>query len=129
MAAGALGRFVSRLIALPVTFVTDYHRALNETVALATGFRPPNAVDSLAPGNPMLTVMDRRPSAPYHSIIGDRGRRDTPNSSDGVVPYESSHLEGAQSECIVPVKHTAFDQPATIAEVDRILRADARGTP
>jgi hypothetical protein len=72
--------------------------------------------------------MDRRPiCAPYHSIIGDRGRGDMPNSSDGVVPYESSHLEGAQSESIVPVRHTAFDQPATVAEVDRILRADARG--
>ena len=32
---------------------------------------------------------------PYHSIIGDRGRGDTPKSSDGVVPYWSSHLDGA----------------------------------
>jgi len=42
---------------------------------------------------------------PYHSIIGDRGRGDTPNSSDGVVPYWSSHLDGAQSEKIVPSEH------------------------
>ena len=26
------------------------------------------------------------PGIPYHSIIGDRGKGDTPNSSDGVVP-------------------------------------------
>lgn len=87
-------------------------------------------MDSLEPGDPVLTVMNRRPiCAPYHSVIGDRGRGGTPNSSDGVVPYESSHLDGAQSECIVPVKHTAFNRPATIAELDRILRADAGGKP
>ena len=28
------------------------------------------------------------------SIIGDRGRSDTPTSSDGVVPYSRSHLAG-----------------------------------
>src|SRR5712691_6786173 len=32
---------------------------------------------------------------PYHSIIGDRGRGNSPNSSDGVVAYWSSHLDGA----------------------------------
>ena len=36
-----------------------------------------------------------------HTIIGDRGRGDSPNSSDGVVPYWSSHLEGAETEHIV----------------------------
>jgi hypothetical protein len=44
---------------------------------------------------------------PYHSIIGDRGGGDTPNSSDGVVPYWSSHLDGAQSELIVNSDHGA----------------------
>jgi hypothetical protein len=38
----------------------------------------------------------------HHSIIGDRGKGDTPNSSDGVVPYWSSHLATAKSEKIVP---------------------------
>src|SRR5713101_5285327 len=41
----------------------------------------------------------------YHSIIGDRGRGDSPNSSDGVVAYWSSHLDGAKSERIVPSGH------------------------
>jgi hypothetical protein len=59
---------------------------------------------------------------PYHSIIGDRGRGDTPNSSDGVVPYWSSHLDGAQSEKIVPSGHGAEHSPEAITEVLRILR-------
>jgi hypothetical protein len=62
------------------------------------------------------------PSIPYHSIIGDRGRGDTPNSSDGVVPYWSSHLPGAQSELIVNSDHGAQYNPEAIREVERILK-------
>lgn len=58
----------------------------------------------------------------YHSIMGDRGRGDTPKSSDGVVAYESSHLDGAESEKIVPTKHNAHDSPEAIQEIRRILR-------
>ena len=42
----------------------------------------------------------------YYSIIGDRGENDSPNSSDGVVAYNSSHLDGAKSEKIVPYWHS-----------------------
>jgi len=59
---------------------------------------------------------------PYHSIIGDRGRGDTPNSSDGVVPYWSSHLPGARSELIVNSDHGAQYNPQAILEVKRILK-------
>jgi hypothetical protein len=53
--------------------------------------------------------------------VGDRGRGDTPNSSDGVVPYWSAHLDGAQSEKIVPSNHSTPLNPEAIAEVRRIL--------
>jgi hypothetical protein len=62
----------------------------------------------------------------YNTIIGDRGRGDSPNSSDGVVPYWSSHMNGAESECIVPSRHGAHQNPQAIAEVLRILKAKAR---
>jgi hypothetical protein len=64
-----------------------------------------------------------KPSVPYHSIIGDRGKGDAPNSSDGVVPYWSSHLNEARSEKIVPSGHGAHENPEGIAELARILRA------
>ena len=41
--------------------------------------------------------------------------------SDGVVPYESSHLEGAQSELIVKSGHNVQKTPLGIEEVRRIL--------
>jgi hypothetical protein len=67
--------------------------------------------------------MDRIPiQVPYHSIIGDRGKGDTPNSSDGVVQYWSSHLKGAQSELIVPGPHGSYSLPVTITELKRILK-------
>ncbi|NJM38630.1 MAG: alpha/beta hydrolase, partial [Akkermansiaceae bacterium] len=62
---------------------------------------------------------------PHHSIIGDRGKGDTPNSSDGVVAYWSSHLNSAASEKIVPAGHGAFDHPEAITELRRILLLNA----
>jgi hypothetical protein len=56
-----------------------------------------------------------------HSIMGDRGRGDTPNTSDGVVPYWSSHLEGARSERIVSSDHGAHQNQEGEEEVERIL--------
>ena len=50
----------------------------------------PNSVDTLAPNNRFVMAINKipiTPGIPYHTIIGDRGRGDSPNSSDGVVPY------------------------------------------
>jgi hypothetical protein len=69
-----------------------------------------------------LNTLSVAKGIPYHSIIGDRGRGDTPNSSDGVVAYWSSHLDGAKSERIVPSGHTAQQNAQSIAEVARILK-------
>ena len=58
----------------------------------------PNSVDTLAPNNRFVVAINKipiTPGIPYHTIVGDRGRGDTPNSSDGVVAYWSSHLDGA----------------------------------
>ena len=60
-----------------------------------------------------------------HTIIGDRGRGDSPNSSDGVVPYWSSHMDGAKSEDIVPSDHNAHQNPQAIQDVSRILKRHA----
>ncbi len=84
------------------------------------------SVAGLSPRNPLYTALDQLPIAvPHHSIIGDRGRGDTPNSSDGVVPYWSSHLNSAQSEVVVPDGHGAFKDPRAIREMRRILLLNA----
>ena len=46
--------------------------------------------------------------------------------SDGIVPYWSSHLDGAQSELVVRSSHNAHQNPQAIAEVKRILKLHAQ---
>jgi pimeloyl-ACP methyl ester carboxylesterase len=85
----------------------------------------PTSVDTLEPNDRFVREMNKFPivsNVAFHTIEGDRGRGDAPKSSDGVVPYWSSHLNGAQSELIVPSDHRAQRNPKAIAEVDRILK-------
>jgi hypothetical protein len=82
----------------------------------------PTGINGLSPRSPVLRGLDTLPiHAPYHSIVGDRGRGDTPNSSDGVVAYWSSHMTGAKSELVVPGPHGSFALPQTVSELKRIL--------
>lgn len=41
--------------------------------------------------------------------------------ADGVVKYESAHIEGVASELVVRSGHSAQAHPQTIEEVRRIL--------
>jgi pimeloyl-ACP methyl ester carboxylesterase len=126
MASSGIGKLGISLITLPTRVATVMLDSLTSAdLAKITGSskRLPNSVTGLKPSNPALPVVNSVPiSVPYHSIIGDRGRGDTPNSSDGVVAYWSSHLDGAKSELIVPGPHGSCELPQTIAELDRILR-------
>ena len=40
---------------------------------------------------------------------------------DGVVKYKSAHIDGVESEVVVPSAHSCQSHPRTIAEVRRIL--------
>jgi hypothetical protein len=125
MAVGMIGQIGMRLIALPGALAGTLKNALGNELALVSGNRKlmPNGVTALEPNNPMLKVLNSVPlRAPHHSIIGDRGKGDSPNSSDGVVPYWSSHLDSALSEKIVPGPHGSEQLPQTIEELKRILR-------
>lgn len=62
----------------------------------------------------------------HHSIIGDCGKNNTPNSTDRVVPYWSSHLDTAESEKIVPYWHGCVERPEVVQEVIRVLREHLR---
>ena len=132
LAANRLGRIGSSFVRLPVTLLGAGRDALSVTTFTAGDLRLrrlPNSVDTLAPTNRFVKAINTIPMAkgiPYHSIMGDRGRGDTPNSSDGVVPYWSSHLDGAESEIIVPSSHNAHQNPQAIQEVRRILKLHVR---
>ncbi len=125
MAIQGIGQLAMRLIALPSSLISQFNNEVKGQISALTGSgkRLPNTIFSLSPGNPLLHIMDKVPiTCPYHTIAGDRGKGDTPNSTDGVVPYWSSHMNGAQSELIVPGPHGSCELPQTIAELDRILQ-------
>jgi pimeloyl-ACP methyl ester carboxylesterase len=130
IARGPIGRIASSMIRKSVEFVRLGPEILQASVvqedpALMKLRRMPNSIDTLSPNDPFVKIMNALPLAKgvtYHSIIGDRGRGDTPNSSDGVVAYWSSHVGGARSEKIVPSGHGANENPEGIAEVVRILK-------
>ena len=132
MALGKLGQWGSRLIFLPVDLVTAVPRSFgNEFATLmdAPGAMP-NSVSGLSPRNPTLKVLDSVPiEVPYHSIIGDQGKGNSPNSSDGIVQYWSSSLKAAESEKIVPGPHSACELPETLTELKRILRLNLKKNP
>jgi len=85
---------------------------------------PRKSTTQLKSNNPALKLLENQPFNPnvtYHSIIGDRGTGKGNKSSDGVVPYWSSHLDGAASEKFVPTNHEAHLHLQTHEEISRIL--------
>ena len=132
LAKNWVGRIGSMLVRTPTKMLTignTLRSALTPDPAALQLKRFPNSVDTLAPNNRFVVAINKIPIAPgipYHSIVGDRGRGDTPNSSDSVVAYWSSHLDGAASERIVPSNHSSPLNPEAIAEVHRILKLNAQ---
>jgi hypothetical protein len=87
------------------------------------------SIDSLSPESPIFDVMKRVPAAPWvrmHNIVGvipEKGLlgRIT-ESGDGIVAFESAHLEEVDSELTVESDHVNIHRhPRSVLEVRRIL--------
>ncbi len=125
--------FLSNLIRLPKTLTVGLVEAtLNASrdnlkacpVTNPEDIRPPTAISSLSPKSRGFKGLNQMPlpkDIAFHSIVGDKGHGDTPESSDGVVPYWSSHVEPVESELIVPSNHSVPDRHDTSREISRIL--------
>lgn len=86
-----------------------------------------SAVRTLSPKSTALIAVSELPiEVPYHSVIGQLHPGPKERGSDGVVPYWSSHLSGAQSELIVHSGHGVIDNADAIREVIRILHLEQR---
>jgi len=125
------GHLTSNLIKIPkdIVSIDPNHYRHDLTHLGKTIFQHQDTMDGvqrLRFNNPTLKYNLTRPKLPqvhYHSIIGDRGwGGKLENSSDGVVTYSSSHLEGVDSEMLVPSWHNAQSNDKAIAEMIRILR-------
>ncbi|MDG3004990.1 alpha/beta fold hydrolase [Paludisphaera mucosa] len=102
--------------------------ALNGPDVLQPAYRrrPPTSIDNLEWESPILTALSElriAPGVPYHSIVANLFPEAPPRFwTDGVVPYESAHVEGAESEIMIRGSHLINDAPEAAAEVRRILR-------
>ena len=129
-----LGR---KLIALPRKVASAGTMLMGqnqESLANAEGLPADTSIDSLAPESPILQVLYECSPAPWvkhHNIVGlvpDEGFiGSVAGDGDGIVDYESAHLEAVQSEIVVATDHVSVHRhPLSILEVRRILLEHAR---
>ncbi len=130
MAKSFLGRLGARLIRPPASILRTgdtarrVSKALNVKIPTAGTGGVLTGIDNLDPDNRFVRAVGSsklRNDLVYHSIIGNRSEDNIPGNSDGIVPYWSSHLDGAASELVVKSDHSVHRRPAAIQEVLRIL--------
>lgn len=124
MATWQLSRIGSALITLPAEMVDITRKTAKRIAQRPVPIEFGNGIDNLSPNNPSLRVLSTlpfNPKIPYHSIIGNLESGPVMEGSDGIVPYWSSHLDGAVSEKIVHSNHSVHTHPLAIHELRRIL--------
>jgi pimeloyl-ACP methyl ester carboxylesterase len=87
--------------------------------------RMPTSIDNMSPSHPFIKAIAKIPVSPAvsaHSIIAVDDDRPLDRAGDGVVKYQSAHVDGVDSELIVRSPHSGMQAaPETIEEVRRIL--------
>lgn len=127
IATSWIGRLGAKLVKAPAFLADTRDAMVNVATADPSALvlnRAPNSIDTLAPNNRFVLEINKHPidkKVPFHSVMGDRGKGDTPDSSDGVVAYWSSFIPGAVSDKIVPSGHGSHAHPEGIEEAHRIL--------
>jgi hypothetical protein len=124
-------QFVRRLAAYFVKLPSNLVRVGSRVTALASAggsglvTRLPTSIDNMSPGHPFIKKLANipvTPTVPAHSIIAVDDDSPLDRAGDGVVKYESAHLDGVASELIVRSAHSGMqDAPQSIEEVRRIL--------
>ncbi|MDX1667822.1 MAG: alpha/beta fold hydrolase [Limnobacter sp.] len=138
LAQNRIAQFLSGVIRLPVTVlgkVTEITKLLvvpgsaNE-LEFSSSL---TSIDNLSDENQFVVAASRLPiskKVTYHSIIGNNTpQRPIKDSTDGVVPYRSATLEGAESELIIPSWHSVQEKPEAIVEIRRILHQQIKASP
>lgn len=128
LSVGFVRNFAHWLVSLPGATIERSKQLISLTTGSPLGNflngRLPTSLDSMSPRNPALMTMAEIPVSPdikAHSIIAVEGSGDYRLGRDGVLTYQSAHVDYAESEFIVRSHHSCLKQPATIEEVRRIL--------
>ena len=126
MASDIFGRIGRKLINLPaiVTKAGLEMAQLNPAQAMQTALTLPTALDNMDWSNPFLRTLASLPieqGVHVNSIIAIKGNGPPEKGGDGVVSYQSAHLEKSESELIVRSGHSVQSNSHAIEEVRRIL--------
>ena len=131
---GSLRKIGTRLVRTPDPLRATHDRLVsgNPPGFFTEEFRKgiPTSIDELGSDSPILNGLAGLsvvPAVKAHSIIAVR--RDSPpaDRTDGLVTYDSAHLDGVASEKVVASVHLCQEHPDVIGEVRRIL--DEHATP
>jgi pimeloyl-ACP methyl ester carboxylesterase len=127
LASMTLARILASLVELPSEMtkrLTDIASLNPGKIAMSSLDALPTSIDNMSPGSDFIQTLALLPIAPgvhAHSIIAVDGDGPLEDASDGVVRYESAHIDGVDSEKIVRSGHSAQGNPETIEEIRRIL--------
>ncbi len=130
-AGGRLGRWMAGFIRFPVTVLEELAHTLAPNAAASSHEslgHIPNSIDNLDENDPFVRAAASFPISTqvrYHSIVAQADPQVAlVDSDDGLVPYRSAHLPGAQSEKVIISGHSVQQSAAAILEIQRILRED-----
>ena len=131
VAGGRLGRWMAGFIRFPITVLEELAHTLVPDAAASSHEslgHIPNSVDNLDENDPFVRTAADFPISTqvrYHSIVAQANAEVAlADSDDGLVPYRSAHLTGAQSEKIIISGHSVQQSAAAVLEIQRILRED-----
>lgn len=131
---GSIQRAGTRLVRVPDPLRAAHHRLIagNPPTFFHDHFRKamPSSIDELEWGSPILSgIADlaHPPGMKVHSIIAVRPLSPKDRRTDGLVSFDSAHLDEVVSEKVVAAGHLCQDHPEVISEVRRILQEHAAG--
>ncbi|MCL1148834.1 esterase/lipase family protein [Shewanella ulleungensis] len=127
VATSTIGYFSSALVNLPQSFLGLFQNFTSKiglekmTKAMQPFMEGPNSIQVLRPGHPLMNALNELPIAgEAYSIIGTENDlhclsdSDCSNISDGVVNYNSAHIDQAKEDIIVPSTHNSFQSEQAI---------------
>jgi len=126
-------RFLAKFIAVPDEVDGAARRVLTgvQKERLPPGLqdRIPTSLENMDPASPFVRYLSELPidaRIHTHSIVPIGNAESTDGANDGVVTYASAHLDGVESEVLVPTGHACQSHPRTTTELRRILREHLR---
>ena len=135
LASSFVRRLARKLVSLPSKMVSSSQEVagLREKLDIPKELKgTPTSLDSMSPKNPVQLTLADIPLAPGvkgHSIIAVQGNGDYHKGKDGLVAYDSAHVDYVESEFIVRGPHSCQGMPPTIEEVRRILHEHLASLP